>query len=64
MYHAAFQMGFLATNMFMGAFSSYFMAGFVMVKVPFGLTNRFKASLSELKDDCSICILSSSVFCS
>mmetsp|Transcript_4783 Transcript_4783/g.7239 ORF Transcript_4783/g.7239 Transcript_4783/m.7239 type:complete len:273 (-) Transcript_4783:99-917(-) len=39
--------GFLATNAFMGAFSSYFMAGFVMVKIPFPLTNRFKTMLQR-----------------
>ncbi|KAG5183377.1 integral membrane protein DUF106-domain-containing protein [Tribonema minus] len=39
--------GFVVTNMFMGAFSSYFMAGFVMVKVPFPLTSRFKVMLQR-----------------
>jgi ER membrane protein complex subunit 3 len=33
--------------MFMTAFASYFMAGFVMVKVPFPLTTRFKVMLQR-----------------
>ena len=36
------QMGFIGTNMFMMAFTSYFFEGFVLVRVPFPLTNRFK----------------------
>lgn len=36
------QMGFLGTNTFMMAFTSYFFEGFVLVRVPFPLTNRFK----------------------
>ena len=36
------QMGFVFTNMFMMAFTSYFFEGFVLVRVPFPLTNRFK----------------------
>ena len=39
---AAEQMGFVGTNMFMMAFTSYFFEGFVLVRVPFPLTNRFK----------------------
>lgn len=35
-------MGFVGTNMFMMAFTSYFFEGFVLVRVPFPLTNRFK----------------------
>lgn len=35
-------MGFIGTNMFMMAFTSYFFEGFVLVRVPFPLTNRFK----------------------
>lgn len=35
-------MGFIVTNMFMMAFTSYFFEGFVLVRVPFPLTNRFK----------------------
>lgn len=40
------QMGFIGTNMFMMAFTSYFFEGFVLVRVPFPLTNRFKVSFS------------------
>lgn len=41
------QMGFLGTNMFMMAFTSYFFDGFVLLRVPFPLTNRFKVMLQR-----------------
>lgn len=41
------QMGFLGTNMFMMAFTSYFFDGFVLLRVPFPLTNRFKVRVKN-----------------
>lgn len=41
-------MGFVGTNMFMMAFTSYFFEGFVLVRVPFPLTNRFKVCMVVL----------------
>lgn len=44
-------MGFIGTNMFMMAFTSYFFEGFVLVRVPFPLTNRFKVTSTT-----SVCV--------
>jgi hypothetical protein len=41
------QMGFLVTNAVMMGFSGYFFGGFVLVRVPFPLTNRFKVMLQR-----------------
>ena len=37
----------MVPNMVMMTFISYFFSGFVLVKVPFGLTNRFKVMLQR-----------------
>jgi hypothetical protein len=40
-------MTFMIPNVVVGGFISYFFAGFVLAKVPFPLTNRFKAMLQR-----------------